>query len=343
MAPPNSLMPAHGKLWYDDPWYRASWLVLPQAVALLVVGWTWLVKPNAAGNPATLPADQSQRQPAEKPQTPPVANPPQQQMDQAPPLAQQDVMASCRRTDDWTAVLQACTLDLTTGSLPAAQVAEAYFLRAWAYRQVNQPQQSLADYDRAIAAAPNDYRFYNDRGRLWRDVLKNNDRAFADFSRTIALNPDFAEAYTSRGWILISANHLNEALGDMNSALIHDQKNTLAYEGRANIFEKLKSWRLMYEDANKLVELLPGERIGFEYRGHAFFENGQYQAAISDFTRAITLAPQEIYSYRMRGRCYYMLNEFDKAALDYSIALRIIPNDNDTLGYVRDLQRRSRR
>jgi tetratricopeptide (TPR) repeat protein len=355
VGPVNSLMPAHGKLWYEDPWYRASWFVLPQAAALLVVGWTWLSRPNAAGDlPWTKPAERWESKPAEqKKEAAPAPEPSQQPVDrtpplarpieQAPPLAQQDVLAPCRRSDNWNAVVQACTLGLTSGSLPAGQMAEAYFLRAWAYRKIDQSQSSLSDYDRAIVASPNDWRFYNDRGRLWRDGFKNNDRAFEDFSRTIALKPDFAEAYASRGWLLLNANRLDEALGDMNSALIHDQKNTAAYEGRANIFEKLKNWRLMYEDANKLVELMPDNRIGYEYRGHAFFETNQYTQAIVDFDRAIALAPQEIYSYRLRGRSYYFLNEYDRAALDYSIALRIVPNDGDTIGYLKDLQRRRRR
>lgn len=345
MDPANSLLPAHGKLWYEDPWYRASWFVLPQAAALLVVGWTWLSGPYAKDNlPTAKPAEQSESKPAQKKDVPPIQKPAEQPPDQAPPLAfQQDVLASCRATADWNATVQACTLNVTSGSLQADQMAEAYFLRAWAYRQVDQPQLSLSDYDKSIALAPNDYRMYNDRGRLWRDVLKNNNRAMEDFSRTIALNPDFAEAYASRGWLLISANRTVDALADMNNALIRDPKSTVAYEGRANIFETLQRWTLMYDDANKLLELMPDNRVGYEYRGHAFFEARQYQAAIADFSRAIAIAPQEIFSYRLRGRSYYFLNDFDRAALDYSIALRIVPNDGDTLGYMRDMQRRSRR
>jgi uncharacterized protein len=32
---------AHGKLWYDDRWYRIAWIVWPQALALLVLLWFW--------------------------------------------------------------------------------------------------------------------------------------------------------------------------------------------------------------------------------------------------------------------------------------------------------------
>lgn len=333
----TSLATAHGKLWYDDPWYRTAWLVLPQAAALLVIGWAWLARPATGDLPWAKPNDQTEKRPAERRQEPAERKP-----NEAPPLAQQDPLEPCRGGDNWSAVVQACSLLLSSASTAPGVMPDAYFLRAWAYRQVNQPQLALSDYDHAIALSPNDYRFLNDRGRLWRDVLRNNDKAYEDFTRTIAAKPDFAEAYASRGWLLLNANRYNDALVDMNSALARDPNNTAAYEGRANVFEHLKSWRLMSDDANKMIELMPDNRIGYEYRGHAFFENGQYTQAIADFTKAIALAPQEIYSYRLRGRSYYFLGDYDKAALDYGTALRIVPNDSDTLGYMKDMQRRRR-
>jgi Domain of unknown function (DUF4189) len=33
---------AHGKLWYDDKWYRIGWVVWPQALAAVLVLWFWL-------------------------------------------------------------------------------------------------------------------------------------------------------------------------------------------------------------------------------------------------------------------------------------------------------------
>jgi hypothetical protein len=32
---------AHGKLWYDDKWYRCAWIAWPQALAAVVVLWFW--------------------------------------------------------------------------------------------------------------------------------------------------------------------------------------------------------------------------------------------------------------------------------------------------------------
>jgi TPR repeat protein len=42
MIPVHSAwLAAHGKLWYDDKWYRYGWIVWPQALAAVVVLWFW--------------------------------------------------------------------------------------------------------------------------------------------------------------------------------------------------------------------------------------------------------------------------------------------------------------
>jgi uncharacterized protein len=51
MIPAHSTwLASHGKLWYDDKWYRLAWIVFPQALAALAVLWFWAMpstNPNA--------------------------------------------------------------------------------------------------------------------------------------------------------------------------------------------------------------------------------------------------------------------------------------------------------
>ncbi len=37
----SAWLAAHGKLWYDDTWYRRAWIVWPQALAAVLVLWFW--------------------------------------------------------------------------------------------------------------------------------------------------------------------------------------------------------------------------------------------------------------------------------------------------------------
>jgi TPR repeat protein len=41
----NALLPRHADLWFDDPWYRAAWLVWPQAITALAILWLMVLTP----------------------------------------------------------------------------------------------------------------------------------------------------------------------------------------------------------------------------------------------------------------------------------------------------------
>ena len=57
----SSWLSAHGKLWYDDKWYRLAWIVFPQALALLAMLWFWAT-PTASKNAQwAKPVDPAQR------------------------------------------------------------------------------------------------------------------------------------------------------------------------------------------------------------------------------------------------------------------------------------------
>jgi TPR repeat protein len=52
---------AHGKLWYDEKWYRAAWLVWPQALAAILVLWFWAMPSTGKNAQWAKPLDSSAR------------------------------------------------------------------------------------------------------------------------------------------------------------------------------------------------------------------------------------------------------------------------------------------
>jgi tetratricopeptide (TPR) repeat protein len=330
----GSWLAAHGKLWYDDRWYRIAWIVWPQAIGLLLFVTLWLFHPAAQGfipwgKPVAEKKDPPAPAPAPKPQ--PL------------PLNEQtaDILAPCKN-GSFTDIIPACTALLGSGRLTGDNVAWAYWNRGWAYQSTKQYQSAMSDYNRAIAIDPREPDFFNDRGNLWID-LDNNERSLQDYDQAILLKPDYALPYQGRGIALRNLKRPNEALVALNKAISLDPTGWPSYEHRAFIYEDREDWRAMYNDANKLIELKPDYRVGYEFRGEAYLEAGQYQAAINDFTKAIDLDAEAIYGWRMRGRAYYFLNQFDNAMSDLQAALRIDPKDNFTLTFINDLKRKQRR
>jgi uncharacterized protein len=52
---------AHGKLWYDDTWYRLAWVVWPQMAALALVMLLWAMPPSLGNVPWAKPLDGAAR------------------------------------------------------------------------------------------------------------------------------------------------------------------------------------------------------------------------------------------------------------------------------------------
>jgi TPR repeat protein len=46
-----SLMSSHGRLWYDDPIYRASWIIAPQCIFLVLLVWMFGASPRSPSVP----------------------------------------------------------------------------------------------------------------------------------------------------------------------------------------------------------------------------------------------------------------------------------------------------
>ena len=306
----------HGRLWYDDRWYRTAWIVWPQALVMLVFVLTWA-------------------QPGSVPWGKPAEGVPQK------PAEQGDVSASrCASGNDYNLRATACSSRIGSGKLKGDDLAEAYYNRGSAYYFLKQSQSAMSDYNQAIAMAPSNPVYFNDRGILFRD-LGDNDNAMQDFNKAIALRPNYALAYANRGYIQRSRKKLDEAIADTSTAIRLDPRSRWAYENRAFAYEDKEQWRALFDDAQKMIELSPDYRLGYEFRGHAYLEAGQYQDAIANFTKCIAMDSTAVYGYRMRGRAYYFLNQFDNAAADFQAALRIDPADETTISFFNDLKRKN--
>ena len=306
----------HGRLWYDDRWYRTAWIVWPQAIAMVVFLLVWAQHGNI---PWGKPAD---------------GGIPQK------PTEQVDVLATaCRSADDFNQRITACSSRITSGKLKGEDLAEAHYWRGFAYYSLKQSQSAMDDYNQAIAMAPSNPMFLNDRGILFRD-LGNSDRAMQDFNQAISVKPSYALAHANRGYMLRDKQQMDEAIAETTTAINLDPKLVWAYENRAFAYEDKEQWRALFDDAQKMIELSPDYRLGYEFRGHAYLEVHQYQDAIADFTKCISMDSTSIYGYRMRGRAYYFLNQYDNAAADFQAALRIDPNDQTTISFVNDMKRR---
>ena len=57
----SSWLSAHGKLWYDDRYYRLAWIIWPQALAAVLMLFFWAMPPSVKNVPWAKPVDTAAR------------------------------------------------------------------------------------------------------------------------------------------------------------------------------------------------------------------------------------------------------------------------------------------
>ncbi len=134
---------------------------------------------------------------------------------------------------------------------------------------------------------------YN-RGNDWL-ATGEYDKAIADYTRALQLNPSFAVAYTNRGIAWCRKGEYDKAIADYHEALRLDPNDVDTYTNR----------------------------------GAAWDHKGKYDEAIADFNQALRLDPNHADVYYNRAITWKKKGQHDKAIADYKQSIKLNPNDAD--------------
>jgi tetratricopeptide (TPR) repeat protein len=152
----------------------------------------------------------------------------------------------------------------------------------------------VADYDRAIAAAPQIAWLYNGRGTALHaeDDLR---AAVADYTRAIALDLNDADAHRNRGLARYSEDEFEAAIADLSEAI-----------------------RISPEDARNYL-----------HRAEARYAAEDDEGAIADYGEAIRLDPKLARAYRGRAQAWGALGRDGEADTDDDHAERLGAEEHD--------------
>ncbi|MGE0426098.1 MAG: tetratricopeptide repeat protein [Reyranellaceae bacterium] len=124
---------------------------------------------------------------------------------------------------------------------------------------------SEGEQDRAIAF------FY--RGLAHRATAA--EKAIADQSEAIRLNPWFADAYAARGWVHADGRRYESAIDDFDAAIRLDSANASAFFGRGMARKAQGSYEVAIKDFDVALRLDPSLRNAYDERHDAYAQLGQ--------------------------------------------------------------------
>lgn len=137
-------------------------------------------------------------------------------------------------------------------------------------------------------------RYYNRGvGHTQRD---DNDRAIADYSEAIRLDPTLGPAFSNRGLVYIDQDNLERAIADFNEAIRLNPKSATAFYNRgiAYVFQDETDHALA--DFSEAVRLDPTDIDRYRWRGNVNFYKGNFDAAASDLARVVLQSPDDTYA-----------------------------------------------
>ena len=191
----------------------------------------------------------------------------------------------------------------------------AYSDRGRIYGVQGKPDKAIADYTRAIGIEPYSALNYNNRGVAYHRQGKL-DKAIEDHTKAIGIKPYSALNYNNRGGAYYEQGNLEEAIEDFTRAIELDPDNDQAYYNRGTTYRKQDNPDKAIEDFTRAIELNPDNDQTYNNRGAAYQKQGNLEEAIEDYTKAIELNPDNDLAYENRGEAHQLQDNNDLAEAD---------------------------
>lgn len=202
--------------------------------------------------------------------------------------------------------------------------AQLYFNKGKALQNRCQWRSAIPEYTKALQLNPEFVDAYLSRGLCY-EVEGMLNKAIRDYTRAIKLDPKSSEAYESRAQYHSQINNDAQAIQGYSKALTFDPRNAWLYWGRAQVYAGKRLYAKATQDYRRAIRLEPKFADSYFYNiVRVDWRIGNFQKAISDFTRPFQGSRDDGY-YNQRGHLSMTVGNYDEAINDYSTAIKLDP------------------
>lgn len=187
----------------------------------------------------------------------------------------------------------------------------AYFM-ADRYEAALEDVQYALELDGSLAL---EGRTYYARGMiLWN--MNNTEQAISDFTKAMELDPEQSVLYEKRARCYYQLGQMEEAIEDCNKGLEIDPKDEDLIWFRGLLLLESSDYRGALADAEAYLELNPEDSGAYYNLGLLHYRLTQYEEAIELLSKSIELSPTYSSAYIQRAYVYYDMVDMDQAADD---------------------------
>lgn len=188
-----------------------------------------------------------------------------------------------------------------------------YALRGYAYLlKKHHARQAIAEFSEVLRSDPDNVAIHIARARAYLQD-KNDDRAIADLSEAIRLDPRCSEAYSRRGVIYRVNKHvLGKALADYSTALRFDPRRPWTRAARADEYRRLGECARALADLEIIFHDDPGNEMAHFIRGLVYLDQHDNVKARADPDELISLYPHSHLGYGLQSQINLVSGEGGK-------------------------------
>jgi tetratricopeptide (TPR) repeat protein len=149
--------------------------------------------------------------------------------------------------------------------------------------------------------------------------------ALSKFEKSLALKPDYAEAWGNRGNALSRLKRLDDALASYERAIELKRDYLEAWIHRGVLLSDLQRHEEALASYERSIELRPDHAEIWTNHGHTLQNLGRHEEALVSYQRAITLKPDDARAWSDRGVALNELKRNEEALVSHERGIEINP------------------
>lgn len=174
--------------------------------------------------------------------------------------------------------------------------------RGTTYAQLEMIDKAIADYSRVIEIRK------KVTSKQWDDIVSRYAGKF--------LAPSLSELYALRGELFLKQGNRDKAVADCSEAIKLNPSDDKARFVRASVYQHFKQTDKALTDLDELIKVNPKDEKALQYKAEILLGSGKPKEAIIAITRAIALDDKDWHSFEIRAQCHQMAGNGKLAAQD---------------------------